>query len=61
MRWQLIVQDIGDVQIKQLDLIELVQHGLNVIQVDLEFAPCATEPMKSLRNSIFDQGFVFRN
>jgi hypothetical protein len=54
MRWQLVVQDIGNVQIKQLNLIELVQHDLNVIQMDLEFAPCVTEPMKSLRNPLLN-------
>ena len=61
MRWQLVVENVSNMQIQHLNVIKLVQHGLNVMELDFKLAPCETDPVKTLRKLLVYQGFGFCN
>ena len=49
MRRQLVVQQVGHMQVHQLGAAQLLQRGLNGRQHDLKLAPSARNPDKALR------------
>jgi hypothetical protein len=49
MRGQLVVEQVGDVQIHQLHAAQGLQHGLHLALHHLELAACTGDPDKTLR------------
>ena len=56
VRWQLVVEQIGDAQVHQWVAVQQLHGGLDMGLFQLEFATSAGDPYKPLRRRMVRQG-----